>query len=225
MDFPCVSPSLLEADLANLRVINAYLGSYRSVLRGMERSLPGANIREFTLLDVGTGSGDIPVRIVEWARRESMRARIIALDAEPVTVNAAARETKAFPEISVVRGNALAPPLSAGSVDFVLASQFLHHFSEEKIIALLRRWSSIARRAIIISDLVRHPLAYAGIRTLTRLLTRNVMTLTDAPLSVRRSFTIAEWRRLFRSANVGPLQMFRVFPFRVLALLSVEPYR
>jgi 2-polyprenyl-3-methyl-5-hydroxy-6-metoxy-1,4-benzoquinol methylase len=224
MDLPCDSPSLLEEDLANLRLINAYLGSYRSVLRGLERSVRARDMRRFTLLDVGTGGGDIPVRVVEWARRNSVPAQIIAMDTEAVTINVAARQTRGFPEITVMRADATAPPFNEASVDFVLASQFLHHFPEEKIITLLRTWSRIARRAIIISDLIRHRLAYVGIRTLTRLLTRNVMTLTDAPLSVERSFTMAEWRRLFRSANVGPFQTFAVFPYRMMALLSVEQH-
>lgn len=222
MDLPCDSPPLLEEDLANLRLINAYLGGHRSVLRGLERAVRTRKIDRFSLLDVGTGSGDIPVRIVEWARKNALRAQIAALDTEAVTVNAAARETRAFPEISIMRADAMAPPFNAASVDFVLASQFLHHFPEEKIIALLRAWSKIARRAIIVSDLVRHPLAYIGIRTLTRLFTRNVMTLTDAPRSVQRAFTMAEWRELLRRASVGPFQICPVFPFRVLALMSLE---
>ena len=124
-------------------------------------------------------------------------------------------------EISVVRADAAAPPFAPASFDFVLASQFLHHFSEEKNIALLRTWSSLARRAIMIADLVRHPLAYYGIRCLTHLFTRNIMTLTDAPLSVQRAFTPAEWSELFRRAAVGSFQLIPVFPFRILARLDV----
>ena len=45
------------------------------------------------------------------------------------------------------------------------------------------------------------------------------MTLTDAPLSVAQAFTLAKWRRLLREADVGPFQIFSVFPFRVMALI------
>jgi ubiquinone/menaquinone biosynthesis C-methylase UbiE len=222
MDLPCASPPLLEEDLANLRVINSYLRAYHGVLRVLEHAVRAHNIDRFSLLDVGTGSGDIPVRIAEWARKNALRAQITALDTEAVTVSAAVRQTRGFPEIIVMRADAAAPPFNAGSVDFVLASQFLHHFAEEKIITLLRTWSRIARRAIIVSDLVRHPLAYLGIRTLTRLFTRNIMTLTDAPLSVRRAFTVAEWHDLFRSADVGPFKSYSVFPFRIVALFFLD---
>ena len=222
MDLPGNPRRLLEEDLANLRALNRYLGGYRSVLRGVERLIHQRSLKTFSLLDVGTGSGDISARLAEWARTRGLGAAFTALEGEPVSIAAAATETRPYPEIKLVRGDGLAPPFRAASFDFVLASQFLHHFSEAHIVALLRTWSGIARRAIIVSDLVRHPLAYYGIRSLTRLFTRNVMTLTDAPLSVQRAFTVAEWRELFHRADVGPVQLFSIVPFRVLALISLE---
>ena len=222
MDFPCISTELLEEDLANLRTINRYLGGYRSVVRGLERLVDEHKMNHFSLLDVGTGSGDIPVQIAKWARNNGINAELVALEAEAVTVIAAVQQTRSFPEISVMRGDGIAPPFGAASFDFVLASQLLHHFPEDKIVELLSSWSKIARKAIIVSDLVRHPVAYYGIRTLTQLLTRNVMTLTDAPLSVERAFTIAEWRELFRRADVGSFEIFPMFPFRVMALVSLK---
>jgi SAM-dependent methyltransferase len=222
MDLPGNPPRLLEEDLANLRALNHYLGGYRSVLRGVQRLIHQRSLSYFSLLDIGTGSGDIPARLAEWARTRGLGAEFTALEGEPVSIAAAASQTRHYPEIKLVRGDGLAPPFQAASFDFVLASQFLHHFSEAHIVTLLRTWSGIARRAIIVSDLVRHPLAYYGIRSLTRLFTRNVMTLTDAPLSVQRAFTVAEWRELFHRADVGPVQLFSIFPFRVLALISLE---
>jgi len=245
MDLPGQPRGLLEEDLRNLRVINRFLGNYRNVVRGLNRLVGSQQLDRFSLLDVGTGSGDIPVRITDWAQQRSIKTSIVALEPEPVTAQVAATLTnppfipllqrgKACPEqsrregdfrrcgISVVRGDGMAPPFHAASFDFVLASQLLHHFSEERIIGLLRTWSPLARRAIIVSDLVRHPLAYYGIRLLTKLFTRNVMTRTDAPLSVKRALTLLEWRALLREADVGPFQIFSVFPFRVMALIFAK---
>jgi SAM-dependent methyltransferase len=253
MDLPGNPKEVLDEDLRNLRILNRYLGGYRSVLHGLDRLVGAAKLRCFSLLDVGTGSGDIPARITSWAGQRGIKASIVALEPEPVTARVAAILTQqqansppvwqrlpsaVIPAeagiqcenggrspscgISVVRGDGNAPPFRAAAFDFVLASQLLHHFSEEKIIALLRTWSRLARRAIIVSDLVRDPVAYYGIRLLTKLCTRNVMTLTDAPLSVRRAFTIAEWRELFRRAEIGPSQILSIFPYRVLAFVSLN---
>jgi SAM-dependent methyltransferase len=242
MDFPDNPKEILDEDLRNLRILNRYLGGYRGVLSGLDRLVGGGKLNDFSLLDVGTGSGDIPARITNWAQQRGIRASIVALEPEPVTARVAAILTQKqtnppfipllqrgmkggdFPRcgISVVRGDGNAPPFRAASFDFVLASQLLHHFPEEKIVALLRTWSQLARRAIIVSDLVRHPVAYCGIRLVTKLFTRNVMTLTDAPLSVQRAFTISEWHELFRRAEIGPFQVFSVFPYRILALVSFK---
>jgi hypothetical protein len=90
------------------------------------------------------------------------------------------------------------------------------------MVSLLRSWACLARRAIIVSDLVRHPLAYHGTRLLTRAWTSNIMTLTDAPLSVRRALTMAEWRDVFRLANVGRFTVEWVVPFRMRGVIWLE---
>jgi len=219
MDLPDQPKDLLIDDLRNLRTFNRYLGCHRNVLRALAGALDGQSKREFTLLDVGTGSADIPVAIVNWARRRKLIAQISGLEREPITAEHAVDRTRDFPEIKVVRGDALSPPFRPSSFDYVLASQLLHHFPNEQIVTLLRIWASLARRAVIVSDLVRHLLAYHGIRLLTKACTCNVMTRTDGPLSVRRALTIEEWGDLFRQANVGRFSVERALPFRMRGLI------
>ncbi len=221
MDLAGNSPVLLADDLRNLRLLNRYLRGSRSVMLALWRVLGREPLKQLSILDVGTGSADIPVAICARARRSNIAARIIGLEADPVTARIAVHRTQQHAGLKIVQGDAGAPPFFPGSFDFVVASQFLHHFSEAKIIDLITQWAKLARRGIIISDLVRHPLAYYGIRWLTQLTTRNIMTLTDAPLSVRRAFTFKEWRDLLCQADVGPVEMFSVFPFRMAAVVRL----
>ena len=221
MDLPGQPRELLAADLRNLRWINRYLGCYRTVIRGVARLVEEHNLQRFSLLDAGAGSGDVGAAIVRWARRRGIATRISGLEREAVTAEQALAQTRAMPEIDIVRGDALAPPFPPGTFDFVLASQLLHHFNDEQIVRLLRAWAGHARRAIIVADLVRHPLAYQGIRILTRALTRNEMTRVDAPLSVQRACTVAEWRALIRRADVGAFRVERALPFRMLGVISL----
>jgi 2-polyprenyl-3-methyl-5-hydroxy-6-metoxy-1,4-benzoquinol methylase len=222
MDLPGQPRELLEEDLRNLRSLNRWLGGSRVVVRGLQYALQRQGVSSFSLLDVGTGSADIPAAILYWATAKGFRARIVGLDAEPVTVETALMRTRNLPEISIVRADATRPPFAPRSFDFVIASQLLHHFSEGGIVKSLRTWSELARRAIIISDLIRHPAAYYGIRCLTRLTTRNIMTLTDGPLSVERAFRLTEWRDLFSRAAVGKVETFSMVPFRMLAIFSLN---
>jgi 2-polyprenyl-3-methyl-5-hydroxy-6-metoxy-1,4-benzoquinol methylase len=222
MDVPGVSPGLLEGDLSNLRTLNRALGAKRGIFKFLAATLKKERMREFSLLDVGTGSADIPVAIVRWAKKRGLAARIVALDRHPVTAAVARRRARDYPEITVVRADAFAPPFAPGAFDFVLCSQVLHHFPAVEIPARLRQWAGLARRALLVSDLVRHPLAYCGIKLLTAIFTRNEITRTDAPLSVRRAFTVDEWRDIFRRAGVGPADVLPLFPFRLFARLRLS---
>jgi SAM-dependent methyltransferase len=176
----------------------------------------------FSLLDAGAGSGDVSAAILRWARSRGIAARISALEREPITLEQAVAHTRGASEITMIQGDAQAAPFRAGAFDFVLASQLLHHFNDDEIIQLLRAWAPLARRAIIVADLVRHPIAYHGIRLLTRAFTRNEMTRCDAPLSVQRACTMAEWRELIRRADVGAFDIEWALPFRVLGVISLE---
>jgi SAM-dependent methyltransferase len=222
MDAPNNPRELLEGDLKNLRRFNRYLGGYRCVESALAELVRQQSQRRLSVLDVGTGSADIPERIVDWCHRCAIDVSIVALDRDPVTASLAAQRETHRREITVICGDAAHPPFAPRSFDVVLASQFLHHFSEENVIALLKNWSQLARRAVIVSDLVRHPLAYCGVQLLTRLATTNIMTRTDAPLSIKRAFTVVEWRELFHRAANGRFQLTAVFPFRIMARLEVS---
>lgn len=222
MDLPGQPRALLVDDLHNLRRLNRYLGNYRNILRGLKRLLAQDPIDRFTLLDVGTGSGDIPVRLVRWAQAKQLGVSITALERDAISLEQASHQIRGENRIALVRGDGATPPFRPGSFDYVLASQFLHHFSEEAVVELIRSWAKVTRRAILVSDLERHPLAYSGIRLLTTLCTRNLMTRVDAPLSVRRAFTLNEWRTLFQRANVGPFELRRAVPFRIFAIVMLD---
>jgi ubiquinone/menaquinone biosynthesis C-methylase UbiE len=221
MDLTGNSPDLLADDLQNLRMLNRYLSGSRSVMLAWQWGLAREPQKSMSVLDVGTGSADIPAAISAWAKRRNIAAKIVGVEANPITARVAATRTKQFADINIIHGDAGALPFSPGSFDWVVASQFLHHFSETKIILLLKQWAKLARRGIVVSDLVRHPVAYHGIRLLTKLTTRNIMTLTDAPLSVRRAFTLKEWRELLCQADIGPVKMFSVVPFRMAAVVQL----
>jgi len=215
MDLPGNSKALLEEDLRNLRRINRCLGAYRGVLACLKRLV---NDHEgFSLLDIGTGSGDTPLAVVEWARRSGVPVRVVGLEPHPVTAEIARRHTREFPEITIVRGDGFRPPFYPVSFDFVLCSQVLHHFSEEEIVRLVPLWFGLSRRGLLVSDLIRHPIAYYGIWLLTRLFTRNPMTRRDAPLSVLRAFTAEEWGEIFRRTGSADFSLAPFFPFRLLA--------
>ena len=211
--------------LADLRRVNRYLGGYRSLsrhlfplIRAQAMRRPGEAIR---LVDIGTGSADIPRTVVDWARTEGIPVQFIVVDINHLAACTAADQVQRYPEISAIRADALALPFADDGVDFVIASLFLHHFEDESAAALLRSFSRVAREAFVINDLRRHPLAWISIRVLTRLFTRNRLVRHDAAVSVLRGFTDGDLDRITRLAGVR-VRVVRHFPYRYIITGSKE---
>ncbi|MGE5214973.1 MAG: methyltransferase domain-containing protein [Nitrospirota bacterium] len=183
-----VSPEL-ERDLERLRQLNRWFGSHRLISLFMQRwILPGAHMR---VVDLATGSGDIPRLLVDYARKIGAQIEIDAVDQQSATLEIARNLTTDYPEISYHPANILEWD-SAQAYDVALCSLVLHHFSDDDAVKLLRRCRKLSKRFVLVSDLRRGPLLQAGVYLLTALIFREPMTRFDARLSVQRAFSFAE---------------------------------
>lgn len=203
--------------LGDLRWVNRSLGGRRALekyLFPMLKTYAGARVR---ILDVGTGSGDLPIEIVKWARANRINVQLTIIDNNQLAASEALRMTKGFDEINVIRADAMQLPFPEASYDFVIASLFLHHFETPAAARLIAEFRRIARRAVIINDLRRHVIAYFGIKLLTSLLTSNRLVRHDAALSVLRAFKESDVREIAELAGVR-LDALRSFPFRLVMI-------
>ena len=215
------TPSELLASLSDLRRINRFLGGRRALFRQLVPVLRRMDGQRIRLLDLGTGSADLPIAIVEWARRRGLEVEFVVLDNNWLAVSEARRAIAAFDEISVVQADALNPPFPEGSFDFVLCSLFLHHFSTEEAARLLAIYSRIATRAVIINDLHRHWLAYYSIQVLTRVFNASRLVRNDAAVSVLRGFTRSDFDEIASLAR-QPLEAKTQFPYRWALIARVS---
>ncbi len=140
MDEPEVDRAELARSLHDLRGVNRWLGGRRVVLRhlgGMVRRLGG---RAFTVLDVGTGSGDLPLAVARWARARGIGVRVTATDLHPRTLALAREHTARDSDVRVEPADALDLPYGPGVFDFALCSTALHHFEDPEVRRLLPAW-------------------------------------------------------------------------------------
>lgn len=216
LDDPAAIPAaaVLRDNLRDIRRVNRYFGGSRAtvgavlpLLRELDNPHPAS------ILDVATGSADIPLAIARHARAARRPIRIVATDLHP-EILAVARERTRDTGIVVERADALALPYANGQFDVALCSLALHHFSPADALRLLAEMRRVSRRAMIVNDLERSRLGLAGAWLVSRLLTRNPMTRHDAPLSVRRAYTLAEARDLAIIAGWGQPSVRRAVPFR-----------
>ena len=204
----------LRRSLADIRRINTILGWRRYAVSMVARRVRASGVRSFSLLDLASGSADIPLAIAAWARHAGIAARIVVSDIHPVMLAVAREQTRDTPEISVETCDALAPHYRDGSFDIALCTLALHHFSPEDAVRILRGMARVGRRALVF-DLARARLAYYGALAMTRVLRMDPITRFDAPASVRRAYTLAEMRALAAQAGLRDARVTMRFPFRL----------
>ena len=198
MDQPQPVSAALELDLHNLRQLNRFFGSYSLVRHFLQRWIrPGASLR---VIDLATGSGDIPRLVVSYAREAGARVSIDAVDGQKATLEVAARLSVGFPEIKYHEGD-IRSWRGADRYDIVLCSLVLHHFSEEDAVQVLRHAADLSRHYTLVADMRRGHFASAGVAILTALIFRHPMTKHDARLSAARAFSAEELRQLARRAG------------------------
>ncbi|HKX33123.1 MAG TPA: methyltransferase domain-containing protein [Blastocatellia bacterium] len=204
-------------NLSDLRRVNRYLGGQNALTRHLFPMIEALGQERVRLLDVGTGSADIPTKIVQWSRARGIKVQFVALDYNELAAREASRMTVRYPEIQVVRADALNLPFAPQSFDFVLASLFLHHFETPQAVNLIRSFAGVARAGFIINDLRRHPVAYYAIKVLTRIFTRNRLVRNDAAVSVLRGFTEDEIEGI-ASESQTRMRIYRHFPYRFILI-------
>jgi ubiquinone/menaquinone biosynthesis C-methylase UbiE len=196
-----------------IRRINAMLGYTRATLSHLRRFSAGWSAGEtIRILDVATGSADVPAAVVRWGRSAGFDLQVIALDRHPRTAELARQQTADELSIQIVRGDALHLPLADGSVDYAMTSMFLHHLDEPAAVQVLREMHRVSRRGILVADLLRHRRAYAWISLFTCF--ANPMVKHDARMSVAQAFNQSEVLRLRDQADVGYAHYFRHFGHR-----------
>jgi SAM-dependent methyltransferase len=198
MDRPQPVTEELISDLRNLRALNRFFGSYRLVRHFLRRWIrPNETLR---VLDLATGSGDIPRLVVEFARKVGASIEIDAIDLQASTIEIARELSAGVPEIRFHCAD-IHHFGEADAYDLVLFSLALHHFSEEEAVRLLRRCHELSRRYVLVADLRRSWFAKISVHLLTTFIFREAMTRNDARVSVARSFSFREMDTLAQSAG------------------------
>jgi ubiquinone/menaquinone biosynthesis C-methylase UbiE len=216
MDAADVEGETLEAALEHVALINRWTGARRALLRHLPWGLPHGRA---LVLDVGTGSADLPIVIAEWAERNHRPLRITATDLHSATIAVARRRIGSRSDVRAVQADALQLPFATGTFDLALLSMTLHHLVGPALVEALVELGRVARGGrVLVGELERSIPNYLGARLLAGTLWRsNHVTRHDGPLSVLRSFTARELRDLATQAGLREPVVHR-HPFYRLVL-------
>lgn len=205
-----------ERFLHEIRFINQYLGDIRALKKSLFREIKTKNLKEFSVLDVGAGSGEFLRETAKFARKKKRKATLYGLELNEFSANSIHSATKEFTEINAVRGDAFRLPFAEKSIDYAVCSLFTHHFSDEKVVEILIEMSRVSRQKIFVIDLHRHPLAYYSYKVFCKVFRISKLVAEDGSLSVLRSFKPDELKLLAEKANLQNIEIKRVLPFRLV---------
>ncbi|MEM7756351.1 MAG: methyltransferase domain-containing protein [Planctomycetota bacterium] len=217
MDDPAIDREQLDRALGYIRAINRRLGGVSALLRHLQLwSLRWPKDRRITMLDLGTGSADLPVAARNWAVQNGFDLWITGVDNHAGTLDAARRHAADTEGVDLVEADALTigDTYGPGSFDYVHAGLFLHHMpSDEEVVRVLSMMHRLARAGIVWNDLVRTRLGMVAINMMT--VGQPEMIKHDARVSVRAGFTRREARLLAEQAGIDYASYrWRVFTHR-----------
>jgi len=205
LDAPSDDEGLVLRTVDDLRRSNIIFSGTRAAVAEIRRHFTRLP-ETATLLDVGTGLGDVPRAAVGAAAARGVRLTTIGLDAGPAIARSASGSVS-----HAICGSGLALPFRDHSVDIVMCSQTLHHFRGEEESALLREMDRVARVAVVVSDLRRSWIAAAGFWLASFPLRFHAVTRHDGVLSVMRGYTSDELAEaVFRAVGLRPAVRRRI---------------
>ena len=209
LDDPGVDPDLMRRSMRDVERANALFGGRRAAIAELLLVLPSMGSRA-SMLDIGTGRGDIPAAARSEASKMGIELRTIGLDISEPLLSAAWHVSS-----SIVRADALTLPFRDRSVDIVLASQIVHHFTDEQACLLIREMHRVARKAVVISDLRRSLLAAAGLWAGSFPLGFHPVSRHDGVVSVMRGFVPRELADIVEEATAVRVDVRRRLGFRL----------
>ncbi len=216
LDDPAVNARVAQRSMEDVARSNALFGGAHAVLAELDdvftEALAAHSRPQLTLLDVGTGLGDIPARVRERAGQRGVSVQTTGLDTSNVLAIAAYADA-----LPIVRADALALPMANRSVDIVMCSQVLHHFPGDDGARLLRELDRVARVRVVVSDIRRSWLAAAGIWLASWPLRFHPVSRHDGVVSVLRGFTREELAAAVKTAVGVTPRVRRHRGFRVTA--------
>jgi Methyltransferase domain len=223
LDRPDCDPALAAESYRFMETVNCRFGGIRIVRRFLAAETSGRHTgAPLRILDIGSGSCDIPLAASRWARARGIPMHFTCLEMADHAVDIARRQLARVgdTEVQLLQENAFTHQ-PAEPYDYAVASMCFHHFSNAQILTLLQRLRGFVLNSVLINDLRRSRLA--------SLLARLPLAGTpagvrhDALLSIRRGFRINELSTLLRQLDSVTVSVEPARWFRIAAIIRFKP--
>ncbi|MFY9793691.1 MAG: methyltransferase domain-containing protein [Candidatus Sulfotelmatobacter sp.] len=221
LDSDACSPCEAQAVLTVLGRVNRWFGGVATTQKMVDRVAQAAGVKRLSLLEVAAGSGEVPEIVRQRLRRRGIVLDLTLLDMAHSHLSGSNHDLSTGAQKNRIVGNALNLPFKDRAFDVVSCSLFAHHLSPQQLLVFVRESLRVSRRAVLINDLVRHPLhlaaAFAGFPIMW-----NRVAWLDGLTSVRRAYVPTEIESLLPPNGFEipvRLEISRHFLYRMAVIL------
>jgi ubiquinone/menaquinone biosynthesis C-methylase UbiE len=199
-------PLEVATSLRDISRINRWFGGVATTRKLIERVATATGNKTFSVLEVAAGFGDVSKMAGRQLAHKGITVDVTDLDRVRTHLLCGNR---------AVVADALALPFHDSSFDLVSCSLFAHHLEPAELARFAQEALRVSRCAVLINELVRHPLhlalVYAGFAVM-----RSYVSRVDGLASVRRAYVPDEMRQMLSSGDLGrTIEISRHFLFRM----------
>ena len=208
-------PSEIQTSLRDLSRINRWFGGVATTRKLLDRVVSVTGLKRLSLLEVAAGLGEVPRGAARQLARHGVSLEITDMDRDSSHLE---RDHRAL------AGDALTLPFRDASFDVVSCSLFVHHLQPDPLKQFAIESLRVSRHAVLINDLIRHPLhlalVYAGFP-----LMRSYVSRVDGVASVRRAYTPDEVRHMLANGShpASKMEITTHYLFRMGVILWKQP--
>ncbi|WP_411720870.1 methyltransferase domain-containing protein [Mycetocola sp.] len=216
MDDPSCDQQTLFRTYAAFPRVNRVVSGWRSTYLSQIR--PRFTGPAHSLVDIGSGGGDVARALLGWARRDGVRLDVTAVDPDPRAFD----YMQTLPPVdgfSSRRCSSTDLADEGARFDFVISNHVLHHLAAAELGGVLADSERLARRAAVHSDIRRSAAAYLLFSAFTAARFRGSFIREDGLLSIRRSYRFDELAAIVPPGWTVKEQA----PHRLLLLFEPDP--
>jgi 2-polyprenyl-3-methyl-5-hydroxy-6-metoxy-1,4-benzoquinol methylase len=217
LDSPDMEQSFAIRSYHFMSIVNRYFGGtaiVKSFIKNAAKTRD--NAEPLKILDIGSGACDIPAAICRWANAAQINLEITCIETNPYAIKLAQENIKDYPNIKLVQEDIFSYQPDE-KYDCATGSLFFHHLADEQILDLINTLRTFGCRSILINDLHRSLLCYAGCLIASLFIRSDVRH--DALLSIRKGFKPAQLYELTKKVPQSSTSVQKVWFGRVYAIL------
>ncbi|MFZ9860219.1 MAG: methyltransferase domain-containing protein [Gemmataceae bacterium] len=216
MDQPDLDPLLHRQALKGLARLNFFSNGAGVLWKPIIDVARKHHEKPISVLDIATGSGDIPIALAKKARKFKWNISFHVTDKSPLALDVV-REKSAAMKLPVICHEADALQGDPFPMhDIVISSLFMHHLDTREAVVLLERMAKAARCAIFVNDLERSWLNWNLVWLASHLVTTSPVVRVDGPRSVAGAFTGVEALAIAEQAGLSGAKVQSKWPCRFL---------